>query len=230
MQLKARTTDQAVIRLQTSWILSIIFSLIAASCTSAESDDLIDRSFITKKPCAPPCWYGLELDHSGRDEVYATLKQLPFIDQSSIKESEGYEYLGDTNAVEISWGCSHPIDKSCGGAILAHGKLILIWHSIGYDLSFKAVVDPLGPPAYIDYHPYHPDVGGCQIVLNWPDQGIGVDYLDTKHEKLCLAIEQGNGIPPNTPVRTVYYMVKELTSSEPGEYGFHQPWPGFSEP
>jgi Na+/H+ antiporter NhaC len=49
MQMKARTTDQAVIRLQIYWILSIIFSLITTSCTSAESDDLIDRSFITKK-------------------------------------------------------------------------------------------------------------------------------------------------------------------------------------
>jgi hypothetical protein len=172
----------------------------------------------------------LELDHSGRDEVYSTLKQLPFIDQSSIKEADGYEYFGDTNALMIYWGCSHPLEKSCGDARLAHGKLILIWHSIGYDLSFKTVVDLLGPPAYIDYHPYHPDVGGCQIVLNWPDQSISVDYLDTRHEKLCLAIKQGDGIPPNTPVRTVSYMVKELFSSEPGEYGIHQPWPGFSEP
>jgi hypothetical protein len=217
----------------TSKLLSLllaIFFLTTAGCSKAEDDNLIDRSFLTKESCAPPCWYGLELGRSGKNEVYTTLEQLPFINQASIQETDEHEYLGDTNAIVISWGCFHPLNKSCGYARLAHGKLIMIWQSIGYNLTFKTIVGELGPPGYIDYRPYHPEVGGCVIYLYWPDQNISVGTLDTKHDKVCLAIKQGNGIPENTPVESITYMVKEFFSTESRGFGLHQPWPGFVEP
>ena len=69
-------------------ILSLMafVGLVLASCTPAIDSSKVDRSFLTKQPCAPPCWYGLKIDQSNAAEVYATLKQLSFVDQTTIKE------------------------------------------------------------------------------------------------------------------------------------------------
>ncbi len=52
------------------WSLYAIFILVSGSCTSAKEDPLVDRSFLTKQPCAPPCWYRLELDKAGQEDIY----------------------------------------------------------------------------------------------------------------------------------------------------------------
>lgn len=211
------------------WSLLALFTLVATSCTRAEDEALVDRSFVTGQPCAPPCWYELELDKSGQDETYAALEQLPFIDQASIRETTGLVWLGDEDAKEIYWGCLHPRVKSCGGARLSQGKLKLLWLAVGYDLTFKTVIDQLGPPDYVDYGPYHPEAGGCQIHLMWPQRLISVDSLDKRSDAECQAITSGKGISNGTGVRTIYYSVRETFGPQPGGCCTRIPWPGFTE-
>lgn len=96
-----------VLRRSRLWFVAVSAALVAASCVRASEETLMDRSFITGKPCAAPCWYGLELDVSNKDDVIAALDRLPFVDQASIGEF-GTAWLEDENAIGISYGCLHP--------------------------------------------------------------------------------------------------------------------------
>jgi hypothetical protein len=209
------------------WIVVVIV-LMTVSCTPQTNDSLADHSFVTGQPCAPPCWYGLEVNKSDEKEVYATISGQPFVDQSTIHETQS-AWLGDPNAKEILYGCLHPKDASCGGAQFAKDKLKMLWMSVGYELTFKAVVDQLGPPDYIDYGPYSPE-GGCQVELSWLKKGIAVHSLDANSDLPCELIKDNNGVRSDSRVNTIIYSVREVLESGPGGCCQRVPWRGFAQP
>lgn len=221
-------TNSLVCKQCTSWLF-LLFLLLAVGCAPNADDPLVDHSFLTGEPCAPPCWYRLELDKSSEEEVHTTLEGLAFIDQDSIRETK-FAWLGDPNAKEIHYGCSHPRDKSCGGAQFANDRLKLLWMTVGYNLSFEMAVEKLGFPDYVDYGPYHPEVGGCVIDLNWPEKGITLQSLNRGSDTSCQALRDGRGVDPNISVKTIYYGTSEVFGPEPGGCCNRIPWPGFVEP
>ncbi len=221
-------TNSLVCKQCMAWLF-LLFLLLAVGCAPNADNPLVDHSFLTGEPCAPPCWYRLELDKSSEEEVYATLEELAFIDQDSIRETD-FAWLGDPNAKEIFYGCLHPKDESCGGARFANGKLKLLWMAVGYDLTFAIAVERLGSPEYVDYGPYHPEVGGCVIDLNWPEKGITLHSLDMNSDQQCRAIKDGGGIDSGIRVKTIYYGAKEVSGPKPGGCCTRIPWPGFVEP
>lgn len=215
---------------QRSFGLLILFVLLGvAGCSGAEAteDTLVDRSFLTGEPCAPPCWYGLELDKSSKADVFATLKGLPFIDPVAIREA-GTVWLDDDVAQEIIYGCLQPKDAQCGGVLVSKDKVKLMWMFVGHELTFETVVYQLGPPNSLDYGVFNHD-GGCRISLNWPEQNISIDSVNKESYAPCQAIKNGEGVSANAKVRLIAYLVKE---------GFPKPvgccngiaWPGFVEP
>jgi len=46
-----------------------------------------DQSWLTGKPCAAPCWYGLEPGITSRQDSIKTVQQLPFIRANGITSS-----------------------------------------------------------------------------------------------------------------------------------------------
>jgi hypothetical protein len=48
----------------------------------------IDKSIISDQPCASPCWYGLRVGESSKDDVMKTILNLPFLDANTMKESK----------------------------------------------------------------------------------------------------------------------------------------------
>lgn len=206
----------------------MLLAIVVVACTSDSEEHLMDRSFLTGQPCSPPCWYGLILNESDEQAVYATLPQLNFIDQAAIHEW-GTVWMNNENAKEIRFGCLHPRDKACGGALLSENRLKRIWLSVGYELTVQAVVQRLGAPNYVDYGAYHPEVGGCVIDLNWPQKGIAVRSLQRSSDLQCQAVGAGAGLGPDTRVNTIYYSTGEGFSSQPGGCCARIPWPGFSD-
>ena len=210
------------------WIILVLSGIIVAGCANSSNDTRIDRSFLTGKPCEAPCWYGLELDKANEDDVRQTLKTLPFIDQTTMREWTA-PWLGDWSAKEIHPNCVYPVPATtgCVGLLIYNDKLKQIRMSIAYELTFGTVVEKLGPPDYMSYDIYHPEVGGCVIDLGWTTKGIDVEYLDTRDESKCKSIKKGNGVDRSTIVSGLfYYSVKEGFKSTEGLF----PWTGFTSP
>ena len=209
-------------------ILALLLTIFLVACSGFKNDPLVDRSFITDSPCIAPCWYGLELDKSGEADALETLKKLPFVDLKWIKEFKTF-WFEDNNAMGINYGCIHPRDELCGGIIVSRDKIKNMWQSVGYSLTVKMVVDKLGKPEYVDYGGYHPEVGGCELILAWPEKEISVERVDPKNEIPCQEIREGHGIPPETKITGIFYGVKEAYGSEPRGGLTRISWPGFSE-
>jgi hypothetical protein len=218
------------LRCKIGWLLVILLGIVTASCNARAADDtLTDRSFLTHQPCAPPCWYGLEIDRSSESDVHSTLKSLSFIDPSTIGEW-GTSWLGDDTAKEIYFGCLYPKDDRCGGAIISHGKLKRLWLDVSYELTFQKAVDLLGLPNYMDYRPYHPEAGGCIVQLIWSQKGILLTNLDTKNDAECRRIDEGGRVSPDIRVVEVVYVSLEALESEPDGCLSCVPWSGFVAP
>jgi hypothetical protein len=199
------------------------------SLPSANSDQLVDRSFLTEKPCEAPCWQGLMLDDSSEKDILDTLYELPFIDASTIY-SFSANWLGDDSAIAIHYSCIHPVIDNCGTIRVAGDKLKSLNQTVGFELTLKTVVTKLGPPDYVDYGPIHPDIGGCDLTLYWPEQKIIARDINKKAEPLCNAIRTDGKIPPETLVTNLIYSVNEVFGPLPGGCCTRIPWPGFAEP
>ena len=221
--------------LDKSRCLSFLFLILlsfTASCGSNEVDEaFIDKSFLEKEPCAPPCWYGLELNQSSEEDIYTTLRQLPFVEKNSIREW-GTVWNDDENAKEIFYKCVYsqrPKENTCGGLLLSKNKLKEVWMSVNYDLSFFMSTELFGYPEYISHVPIGVEAVGCTVSLYWPDKQILV-RSDTK--KACPALyeqEQGFKLDSSTNVTFVMYTAYNNFYSESiGEWPYY-PWAGFAE-
>jgi hypothetical protein len=210
-------------------LLVIAFLVIVTGCdTLSPRASTVDKSFMSGKPCAAPCWYGLRLGESTEQDLKATLAQLEFVDQTSIRE--GYATLASNElATRIDFGCIQPREKECGNADFLHGKLHALRMTVGYELTFKEAVQKLGPPDYISHWLYHPEVSGCVITLYWPNQQIYLrNYSDT--DLACQKLDSGIGVDPGTNVSGIVYTVSDgfapgLAAGKP-----YSAWSGFSEP
>lgn len=209
----------------------ILLAFFATSgCGASLNDPQADHSFLTDEPCKAPCWQGLELDKSSEKEIIETLKELPFIEASTI-----YTYtttwIGDEAAIGINYGCSHPpIEDYCGSLRVSRDRLKYVSLTVGYHLTLETVVGKLDPPDYIDYGPLHPEIGGCDLKLYWPEQNIMVEYINEKADSVCNAIRAGKKLSPEIEVTELWYFVKESFGPSPGSCCTRIPWPGFAEP
>jgi hypothetical protein len=206
----------------------LLLMLVSFSCSRIRFDPEADQSFLTDQPCSAPCWYGLSPGESTKAEVLETLKELPFVDDTSIKEY-GTRWGKDDSAQDIRFGCRHPRERFCGSALISEDELKVLGLSANFPLDMEAVVNKLGPPDFIDYGGYHPEVGGCVVLLQWPDQGISASYLDTNNDRVCRSIKAKNGIPPDTQVESLSYSVPDAFDSKPAAGGLRIDWPGFSD-
>jgi len=73
-----------------------------------------DQSWLMGKPCAAPCWYGLEPGVSTRQDSINRVEQLPFVDSSSINITNhldfgfvdisfSYKRSQESGALEMIW-------------------------------------------------------------------------------------------------------------------------------
>jgi hypothetical protein len=209
-------------------LLFVVLAFALSACNANQNDPLIDRSFVTSQPCAAPCWYGLEVDKSSREDAYATLRKLLFVDQTSINEYITI-WQNDEQAVNVGWSCLHPKNDSCGGGARFSGnKLERLSLTPGYSFTFSDTVQKLGPPNYVSYFPGMDPK--CDLSLVWPAQGISVNG---QLPKLCPSLDEiKTGLPINPNIQVVEISFESpaiLHSWIAQSHDGYQPWPGFSE-
>lgn len=200
--------------------------IFLGGCSNKEEDPRSDFSFITKKPCVAPCWYGLELEISTEEEVFQTIKILPFVDPKSVREL-GTVWNDDQTAIAILFDCSHPQKQSCGSATVSENKLKVLSLVVTYSLNMETIVEKYGAPNLIGYGSFHPETGGCNLGLYWPDQEIIARNSSMYNDQLCKQISKTGKIPPNILVTDLTFIVKEKFEFKEGQL-IYKPWPGFS--
>jgi len=202
----------------------VMIALSLCGC-KPKDDPLADYSFLTQKPCKAPCWYGLELDISGEEEVLQTIKSLPFIDPESTRKWNSV-WNDDHNAVEIIFGCLHPIIKSCGSATISQNKLKNIFLHVSYSLSIESVVNIYGTPDKIGYRGFHPEAGGCILEFYWVDQDIIARYSDINNDRICNQLDKTEKLSPNIQITDISYILIDKFQFQEGVTKF-LPWPGY---
>lgn len=185
-------------------------ALLLSSCEPAYSTtldpNLYDQSWFTGKPCAVPCWYGLELGISSRQASLSTIKRLPFIDGNSgvLTNSEGATF---------SYKVSHNIsgvDLNFANNILESMNFVL-----NYKITFDQAVAKLGPPTGFSILPLYPDAGGCSLSVVWIDKILVLQYQTGiigffskgrgRDEELC-DLYAGGKLPNGILVHVVFIM------------------------
>ena len=204
--------------------LILLLMLLLTSCSRFRYNPKADQSFLTDQPCSAPCWHGLVPGVSTKAEVLATLEELAFIDQNSIKEY-GTRWKGDDAAQSIRFNCRYPSGKYCGSAVISKDELKRLGLPIYIPLTFEDIANKLGQPEYLDYGVYPPAV--CIVHLTWPDQGILAGY-NKGNIKLCQEISDYQGLPSEILVDILIYVIPNSLEIEPGAGAQRIEWPGFS--
>jgi len=203
---------------------------------------LTDRSLLTDEPCASPCWYGLELGVSSREEALAIAGSLPFVDSTEVSASpDGYwdvQRQENLPAELFRFGCREPA-QTCAALVFVDGVLTRIYVFPNYPLRFDEVTEHLGVPDYVQIRPYH---GGaspfCSVALVWQSRGVivGFDTADPfpKPGELrvrCSDIRGGVGIDAGLPVQSIFYgLPTDNSFATLPDPGGDFPWTGFGEP
>ncbi|HTP11430.1 MAG TPA: hypothetical protein VMP08_24425 [Anaerolineae bacterium] len=160
------------------------------------------------------------------EDVYATLKTLPFVDASTIETS-----LMPRDGLESTYICPGIDRPYCGRAIFYTSILRDLQVPRPHDLTLNMAVDRLGPPDYIVYDKYF-SVNSCSIELYWPDKGIQVASFDSDSIIRCQAVAANQGLDPDALVSSLlYYSTQdEFTVECCGEMSdVRIPWPGFAK-
>ena len=67
------------------------------------------------------------------------------------------------------------------------------------------------------------------VYLDWLEQGIAVQNLETRSDKLCLRLKEGKQIEPGIQVVTIEYTTEINLRERLCEQHTCVEWPGFSE-
>lgn len=218
------------------WMSSVLIIIVLSSCSlhilPTTEPLVVDKSFITGKICDPPCWYGLEINKSTKEDALSTLNQLPFIDGNSIDEYETYLFNKGPLASDITYKCVKSNNYPCGILTFYDGKLIKNLITVKFELILEGAVERLGTPDNLIYfwpNPY----GSCEITVAWIKRGTSITFHDKNNYNECESIIDGNRISPNILVDAILYTSPEILEenyiNNPGTCCTTIQWPGFKE-
>ncbi len=206
-------------------LLCVFLSFLPISGCSEKN---VDRSFITQMPCASPCWYGLELDKSSKEEVISVLQTLPFVMKDSITVSDiSYMYGNDSYA--IHYDCSFTVkNHRCGTLEIVNGTLKSNWYQLGYELEISEIVDLIGPPDFVQFRTPIAEIGGCDLVFFWQDLNIAVSYYHQRITKPCDFVIAHEKINPNQKIIFIDFQSDDFLLRWLNG-GKTITWPGYSD-
>lgn len=171
-------------------LLICLSFLLLVSCTvstesyvnSTQFPELIDQSWLSGRPCGPPCWYGLEIGKSTTQETINTLKDLPFL-SNEIEQ----------NTDHINIPCKKPSTMICANMNFNDGVLSKINTYINFPISIEQIVTQIGPPTGFDFGHMSPENFDCDITLYWKSQQMSVELYYTGQKNICDELLANNG-------------------------------------
>jgi hypothetical protein len=190
------------------------------------SEENIDTSFLTGESCTTPCWHGLVVNKSTKEDVISTLNSLPFVEHNNYRELTT-TWIDNKPATHIQFYCASDHTTECGWAILSDNTLRGIWTVLEYDLTLKDAVNRLGSPEYIEYQ--WPSMSGkCSISVLWNTHGTVAEIYDDSSYNECESIIDGNKISPNIVIDSIGYFSFEGLNSL-GDCCKRINWTGFKD-
>ena len=189
----------------------VLLLLVLIGLTACAGSKDADRSLVTQMPCAPPCWYGLELEESTKIEALDTLRSLSFVDQDRVSFHDYSNHWGHDSGV-ILYGCKYQYKNDyCGGSIIIrNGKVKSIVYGLGYKLTFGEVVDLYGRPDLIFSESPTTPAGGCRLGLYWESKQLYISNYDHYTYKPCDRLREDGVIDPKLKVDYVNICTEEF--------------------
>jgi hypothetical protein len=194
----------------------------------ARHPHLVDQSWLIGQPCSVPCWQGLELGSSSRQNSIEVVKDLSFI------YPEGVE----TNSRWVNYSCKQPPESTCVSMEFDNDILNKIMLAINYRITIEQIADKLGSPDGFYFTITNPDDWtSCDIMILWIEKQIEITVMYRGHQPLCETFFKTNGkIPKNLQANHITLMqpgeVEDTIESlkEPDVTGVvYMRWTGFSE-
>jgi hypothetical protein len=167
--------------------------LIAPTPIIDHRHPLIDKSFISGEPCAPPCWYGLNPGQSSFEEVNQVLSELEFVSPSSINILESTSQYYRVEEIWIHFKCPYLSGRgntSCGSLWVLGDTLHWIIYKVAYDLTIMEAVEVIGEPDLIICEERHN--AGRNIEFIWSEKGITATH-ETLSNTACDIFDEAEG-------------------------------------
>ena len=189
-----------------------------------------DQSWLMGKPCAAPCWYGLEPGVSTRQDSINRVEQLPFVDSSSINITNHLDF----GFVDISFSYKRSQESGALEMIFKPDILDSVYIYPNYRITFDQAVEKLGAPDGYWLQPDTPETFGCRLLVIWKNQRIELSKDDGEmgwfslFKDLCRKISDRDGkLPENMVIEGVQIDspdgIKAITNSTA-----YNPWEGFA--
>jgi len=210
------------------FLLSVFFFMIMSGCSLIRNDiqyqqvsldhPLADQSFLSDEPCEYPCWYGVELGKTTKEDTIIILQGLDFVEDESI--STKWED-------RVAYDCVYETPgNNCGDIFFSGGVAYQITYFVAFPLLIEDVIAREGDPEYA----YTGTIGpsGCILSLAWPEKDLEIEYLSSTIEAPCEALNLGNQMIRGLQVTYIWY----TDISQGNECGFSGvncvDWPGFT--
>jgi hypothetical protein len=207
-----------------------VFFLFSCSSNSnrylvdpVEHPELADQSWFSGNPCSAPCWHGLEIGQSTKQESIDIVKGLTFVD--------GKNY--GTHRNSVNFPCKAYPEMTCVFMIFEEDILVHLSLFINYRVTIEEIVKKFGPPDpdIAFYNTRNPEGPGCDISLFWKKQQRRLDIYDQNHT--CWSLFKQDGKFPNNLYAFVirYTTLAEMKNDiENLQHNYQSiQWNGFSE-
>jgi hypothetical protein len=162
--------------------LMVMFFLV--SCTSTITKTPTESSIIEESRCVLPCWHGIVIGKTTKQEFLEILSNLPIVNQGTITIIDSKAYFDERVTFTMGTGqIIHGADNGGdvkmdhqwrGEVAILNDKVERIWLAGDLGLTLQQMFDIFGPPTYAI--PSFESGGYIWIKLITPAQGVALDF------------------------------------------------------
>ena len=202
------------------YYLNISISLLViflAGCSEVPeitpSPEQIDKSPFTGIPCSAPCWYGLLIGKSNKNEVISIINTLKFIDQTTLNFNRmtmgGLDPNVSGQGVQITASCINP-RKQCLMVNVVDDVLTQIEIVLNYPINFVEAIGYLDNPDYIGQRIFVGEQITCEIFIIWESKQLVLSSGDIEGsdavKKSCDIVRDTGKTIGSLSIREVQYI------------------------
>lgn len=214
----------------TKLLIIAIMLQVSVSCSNGNKNhvdpvkhpDLVDQSWLSDQLCSAPCWRGLELEVTSREEAIETVQKLTFVQKDNYT----------INADWVNFFCKDPSNITCVSMAFKDDLLTNLGLYVNYRLTLEEIIEEIGNPDSFISNYRNPESIDCDIKLFWISRQMTIDIYYTGHEYICESLfAESPKFPHEMLVLSVEYMTPNAIGDlivEFQEYdNCYRPWNGF---
>jgi hypothetical protein len=181
----------------------VIIFLVLSSCSPIATEMPSDASILTDSGCNLPCWYGINIGSTTKDELLKILANTSFVNRDSITITKSINKLFDER-VHFTMGRgpkSLKVDSRdtviqnylySGDIAIRNNKVVQIILAGELGITFQRLVDIFGEPSYLI--PFPTTGGHIWVESINPSQGLDFGFRAEDHN---------SELTPDTPISQI---------------------------